>query len=208
MINKIFSSWKLLVTIIVIVPLIAFTAVKLLEENYGSLPVITSVNNFNNEEYHFFNQKNEIKKFADWDNKILVVDFFFTRCPSICPKMTKSLNKVAGEFKNSSTVHLLSFTVDPEHDSAHKLLKYAEAMDLPQQHWDFLTGDKKIIYKVARKQFLLTATDGDGGPEDFIHSDRVVLVDPKHNIRGYYDGTNNKEIEQLINDIKKLQHEN
>ena len=208
MINKIFSSWKLLVTIIVVVPLIAFTAVKLLEKNYGSLPVLTSIKNFTNEEYYFYNQKNENRKFSDWDNKILVVDFFFTRCPSICPKMTKSLNKVATEFKNSPFVQLLSFTVDPEHDSANKLLNYAEAMNLPQQHWDFLTGDKKIIYKVARKQFFLTATDGDGGPEDFIHSDRIVLVDTKHNIRGYYDGTNNKEVEQLINDIKKLEHEN
>lgn len=208
MITKLFSSWKLLVAIIVVVPLIAFAAVKLVEEKYSPLPVITSIKDFNNEEYHFINQKNENKKFTDWDDKILVIDFFFSRCPSICPKMTKNLNKVAIAFKNARGIHLLSFTVDPEHDSSQTLLKYAENMGLQQQYWDLLTGNKKSIYKVARKQFLLTATDGDGGPEDFIHSDRIVLVDTKHNIRGYYDGTNDNEVDKLITDIKKVAHEN
>lgn len=208
MINKIFSSWKLLVTIIIAVPLIAFTAVKLLEENYAALPVINSIKGLDDKDYHFFNQNNEVKKFTDWNNKILVIDFFFTRCPSICPQMTKSLKSVAEKFKNSNDVQLLSFTVDPEHDSANKLLNYTQRLEVPSKHWDFLTGDKKNIYKLARKQFLLTTTDGDGGPQDFIHSDKIVLVDRKHNIRGYYDGTNSKEAKQLIIDIKKVQHEN
>lgn len=208
MIDKIFSSWKIMVVIIVGIPLLAFTAVKILSKTYASIPVIISISDLDNEAYHFLNQNGEVKKFADWENKILVVDFFFTRCSAICPKMTTSLNRVATEYIGFPGVHLLSFTVDPEHDSANNLSHYAEVMDLRQQNWDFLTGDKRSIYKIARKQFLLTATDGDGGPQDFIHSERVVLVDAKHNIRGYYDGTNKNEIDQLIKDIKIIQHEN
>lgn len=208
MIDKIFSSWKLLITIIIGVPLLAFTAVKMLNRAYGSIPVITSIDDLNNDSYHFLNQKSQMKSFKDWDNKILVVDFFFTRCSAICPKMTRSLNRVATEFNEFNNVHLLSFTVDPEHDKADNLFTYGQAMTLQLKNWDLLTGDKKSIYKIARKQFQLIATDGDGGTDDFIHSERVVLVDAKHNIRGYYDGTNSKEIDQLITDIKKIQYEN
>lgn len=208
MIDKIFSSWKLLAAIIIAVPLIAFSVVKLMDEKYSALPVVGTIKNLDDKDYHFINQTKEEKQFRDWDNKILVVDFFFTSCPSICPKMARNLQLIAKEFEGSSWLQILSFTVDPEHDSANKLLNYAVNMQLPQQHWEFLTGDKKAIYKLARKQFLLTATDGDGGPQDFIHSDKVVLVDNKKNIRGYYDGTNKNEIQQLIKDIKKLENEN
>ena len=101
----------------------------------------------------------------------------------------------------------LSFTVDPSSDSSKKLLTYSEHMEATNSNWDFLTGDKITIYRLARKQFSVTATDGDGGPEDFIHSDKVILMDKQRAIRGYYDGTNESEVKQLIMDIRILKNE-
>ena len=185
-------------------PLIAFGVVSWLENKYQPLPVLNKLSDTDNPEYAFTNHHNEKKMLAEWKNKILVADFFFTRCPTICPKMTNNMKTVAIKFKDNSDVQLLSFTVDPGNDSADKLMKYAESKEALPYNWEFLTGEKKTIYKLARKQFFLTATDGDGGPMDFIHSDKIVLVDKQNNIRGYYDGTSEKEVQQLINDVKKL----
>ena len=205
--KRLISRTWFIVSLVIVVPLIAFETVHWLENEYKVLPVLNKASDLMNVDYHFKNQKSEIKTFNDWKNKILVTDFFFTACPTICPKMTRSLSEVASQFNNDQRVQLLSFTVDPQHDSAAKLLSYGRNMDAVYAHWDFLTGDKKIIYKLARKEFFVTATDGDGGPQDFIHSDKVMLVDQQNNIRGYYDGTSQKEIQQLIKDLKKLENE-
>lgn len=103
---------------------------------------------------------------------------------------------------------LVSFTVDPQRDSIQQLKSYATRMGLNTNHWDLLTGDKKEIYRLARKSFLVVAADGDGGADDFIHSDKLVLIDRRLQIRGFYDGTENEDIKQLLIDINKLKHEN
>ena len=77
-----------------------------------------------------------------------------------------------------------------------------------ESNWQLLTGSKQEIYRLARKSFQVVATDGDGGDNDFIHSDQLILIDTKKRIRGYYEGTEEKETAQLIKDIKKLEHEN
>jgi protein SCO1/2 len=208
MMKKFISSTYIVVACIILVPLLAFEAVRLLQNNYERLPVLNQANDLLSTDYHFESQHKQFKTFDDWKNKILVVDFFFTVCPTICPKMVASLSNVATAINNDEKVQLLSFTVDPVNDSATKLLNYAERMKCNYPNWDFLTGDKKAIYKLARKEFFVTATDGDGGPQDFIHSDKIILIDTHNNIRGYYDGTSVNEIKLLINDIKKLEHEN
>ena len=111
------------------------------------------------------------------------------------------------EFKNDNSILLNSFSVDPERDSATQLKTYADRFGIVTAKWDLLTGDKREIYKLARNSFMIVATDGDGGPNDFIHSERLVLIDAQKRIRGYYDGTSDKEVKQLVNDIKKLKHE-
>ncbi len=118
------------------------------------------------------------------------------------------MRSVSVVFNNDKQVQLLSFTVDPKRDSAEKLLQYATMRNDIMTNWEFLTGDKKDIYQLARKHFFLTAAEGDGGEEDFIHSDKIVLEDAQHKIRGYYDGTSDIETQQLIHDIKKLEDEN
>ena len=206
--KKILSSTYKLVALVILIPLMAFAAVHLLENKYVALPVMNSAGDLYNPSYTFVNQHNQVRSFSHWKNKVLVAGYFFTACPVICPKMINNLKTVASTFKNDSTVQLLSFTVDPKHDLPAKLLAYSTTMQADYARWDFLTGDKAVLYRLARKQFFITATDGDGGPQDFIHSDRLVLIDPKHRIRGYYDGTSQQEVQQLINDIKNLKNEN
>jgi protein SCO1/2 len=142
-----------------------------------------------------------------WKDRIVVADFFFTHCSTICPKMTKSLKRVQDAFSNDEGIVITSFTVDPERDSSEQLDHYGKRYGVNDKHWELLTGDKKEIYRLARNGFRVVATDGDGGPGDFIHSEKLVLLDRQRRIRGYYDGTNEKEVNQLIRDIKKLRNE-
>jgi protein SCO1/2 len=99
-----------------------------------------------------------------------------------------------------------SFTVDPERDSVGQLKSYAGKMDI-HDNWQLITGEKKEIYKLARKSLLVVATDGDGGPNDFIHSELLVLVDQAKRIRGFYNGTDDAEVNNLLRDIKRLEKE-
>ncbi len=115
----------------------------------------------------------------DWKGKVVVVDFFFTHCPSICPKMTASLKRVQQAFANDDKLIINSISVDPEHDSVPQLKRYIS-------------------------RFGKNTKNGD---EDFIHSEKLVLADQQKRIRGYYDGTNKQEVDQLIHDIKKLKYE-
>jgi protein SCO1/2 len=159
-------------------------------------------------EFSLMDQEGKIMGTDQWKDRIVVANFFFTHCPSICPKMNANLKNVEIAFSEESGILINSFTVDPERDSPRQLAAYAKRFSVNADKWKMFTGDKKEIYRLARKSFLLTAADGDGGPQDFIHSDKLVLIDKHRRIRGYYSGTETGEVEQLISDIKKLQHEN
>lgn len=138
------------------------------------------------------------------ENNITVVDFFFTSCPDICPVMSSELSRVQEVFKNKKLVNILSFTVDPIYDNPSVLKRYAEEFDADTAQWKFLTGEKEIIYSLARCGFLLPVEDGDGSKEDFIHSEKIILVDQQKRIRGYYDGTDREDIDRLITEINIL----
>lgn len=138
------------------------------------------------------------------ENKIYVTDFFFTTCPTICPKMAKQMKRVYAEFEDEQGFMILSHTVYPENDSTTVLKKYAEELGVNTQKWVFLTGDKKVIYDLARKSYFAATTEGDGGISDFIHTENFVLVDTKRQIRGFYDGTSTEEVSKLIEDIQVL----
>lgn len=205
---------RLFVLLVFAIPITAY-AIFDLYEGRQRLPVLGPVQERNSkqiqhhiEDFSLVNQDRQIVTVNKWKGKIVVADFFFTHCPSICPKMTNSLKKVNEQFNGDADVHISSFTVDPDRDSSGQLKKYALQRKINTNKWDLLTGDKKEIYKLARNSFMIVATDGDGGPADFIHSEKLVLIDREGRIRGYYDGTNEKEVNQLIHDIKKLKHEN
>ncbi len=143
------------------------------------------------------------------ENKIVVADFFFVSCRSICPIMTKQLERVNRQYKYNNNVIILSHTVWPEQDSPEILLSYANEHHAKYDTWRFLTGDKKEIYRLARQEYLVAPQINDpnynhGGSADFVHTENLVLIDQKQRIRGFYNGTDSLEVTKLITDIAKL----
>ena len=154
-------------------------------------------------DFSLTNQNGEIITQEDYKDKIYIADFFFTTCPTICPIMTKNMADIQQEIINDDDVLLLSHSVTPEIDSVAELKKYAIEKGVDTK-WNLLTGDKKQIYELARKSYLAVKTDGDGGPFDMIHTENFILVDKQKRIRGFYDGTNKEDMEQLLIDLKIL----
>lgn len=136
--------------------------------------------------------------------KVYVVDYFFTTCKSICPVMSTGLERVYKQFRTRNDFLILSHTVDPETDSTAQLLSYAKFHGVNDDKWLFVTGEKKHLYEIARKGYLLNAEQGDGGADDFIHTQNFALIDKERHIRGFYDGTDSLEINRLIGEIKIL----
>jgi len=142
----------------------------------------------------------------DMEGKITIVDFFFTSCPSICPVMSTEMERVDDAFRNREEVQIFSISIDPEYDTPEVLSDYAARHNATPGKWHFLTGDKEAIYNLARCGFILPTIDGYGEPDDFVHSDKFVLVDEFGRIRGYYSGTNRDDVDLLILETKILLH--
>ena len=138
-----------------------------------------------------------------YSNKIYVADFFFTTCQDICPIMTKNMYKLQEELKNDNDVLFLSHTVIPEVDTVQQLKKYSIENKVNDSKWNLVTGDKKQIYDLARKSYL-AVEDTEYGDFDMIHTENFMLIDKERQIRGFYDGTNDFEIEKLLRDIEIL----
>jgi len=146
-------------------------------------------------DFNLINQNGKVITQKDYDNKIYVADFFFT------PDLQK-------EFKNNDDIKFLSMSVTPVIDSVSVLKAYAETKGAIDTKWNLTTGDKKHIYQLARKSFMAVLDEGDGGIQDFIHTEQFILVDKKKQIRGFYDGTSSEDIQRLIDDIKLLNESN
>jgi protein SCO1/2 len=157
--------------------------------------------------FAFTNQYGQTITEGDLKGKIFVVDFFFTHCPSICPIMSKNLKSVHDEFIRDDMVVIVSHTIDPKRDSVQRLKEYADDYGAIPGKWHFLTGDKDSLYAHARNYLLSVAEEGDPEDEDFVHTERFVLVDPEMNIRGSYFGTDIKSVNQLKGDIVLLLEE-
>lgn len=155
-------------------------------------------------EFSFTNQFNETVTEKTTNNKIIVADFFFATCQSICPKMSSQLVNVQHAFKNDDDVVLLSHTVNPLHDTVEVLNQYAQTYGAIKNKWHLLTGNKKAIYDMARYSYLVNALEDDGSEEGFLHSELFVLVDKQKRIRGFYDGTDSVAVAKLISDITIL----
>jgi len=141
------------------------------------------------------------------DGKIFVANFFFATCQTICPKMTMQMKRVQEAYAADPEIMLVSHTVNPEKDTAAVLSAYAKEYGAVENKWYFLTGDKKQLYDLARNGYFVTAMPGDGGPDDFIHSEKLILVDKEKRIRGYYDGTDYESVNLLLDEIKVLKLE-
>jgi len=159
-------------------------------------------------DFNLINQNGKVITQKDYDNKIYVADFFFTRCTTICPIMSTHMADLQKEFKNNDDIKFLSMSVTPVIDSVSVLKAYAETKGAIDTKWNLTTGDKKHIYQLARKSFMAVLDEGDGGIQDFIHTEQFILVDKKKQIRGFYDGTSSEDIQRLIDDIKLLNESN
>jgi protein SCO1 len=158
--------------------------------------------------FRLLDQQNKIITDEVIEGKVFVAEYFFTTCGSICPIMNQQMQRVQAAFDGNSTFEILSFTVDPENDRPKQLLQYAKSHAYRAGQWHFITGKKEALYSLARTSFFVlkpaeAANLGDAG-SDFIHTNNFVLVDQNRHIRGYYDGTNPAEVDQLILDIEKL----
>jgi protein SCO1/2 len=143
----------------------------------------------------------------NFKDKIYITDFFFVTCPTICPKMTKQMDRVYHEFEKNEDISFLSHTVMPESDSVPVFKEYADEIGVSSDKWKFVTGDRKQIYNLARKTYFAAITEGDGGLDDFVHTENFVLVDKEKKLRGFYDGTSKKDVDRLIVDIYALLEE-
>lgn len=158
---------------------------------------------------HLLNQLGDSVSLDDLKGKVLVADFFFTRCPTICPSLTRNMKKLQDALKlkdearliDTTFVHFVSFSVDPERDSAAALKRYADRFGVNPDVWWLLTGSKKSIYNFALNELKLGLQDGEGVDSNFIHTSKFTLLDKDRVVRGYYDGLDSVSIEKLAEDI-------
>ncbi len=143
--------------------------------------------------------------------KIYVADFFFTRCESICPKMSSELTRLQDVFVDNEDIQIVSFSVDPSNDTPEKLKQYAKEYDAVAGKWHFMTGTREQIYPLAIKGYYIPVADASeydkaikSPNETFIHSEKLILVDKEGYIRGFYDGTDKKDVDRLILEIRVL----
>ncbi|WP_418602178.1 SCO family protein [Hwangdonia sp.] len=158
-------------------------------------------------DFKLINQNGKTITQNDYKDKIYVADFFFTTCQTICPIMTDHMAQIQKEIMNDNDIMLLSHTVTPDIDTVAQLKRYAEKKGVNDTKWNLVTGDKKQIYRLARKSYLAVKDNGNGDAFDMIHTENFMLIDKKRQIRGFYDGTNPEDIERLLNDIVVLKAE-
>ena len=157
--------------------------------------------------FSLINQNGKRVTQDDYKGKIYVADFFFTTCITICPVMTGHMVEIQKKIMDDTDVMLLSHSVTPEIDTVAQLKRYALEKGVNDKKWNLVTGDKKEIYRLARKSYLAVKDHGDGGPFDMVHTENFMLIDKKRQIRGFYDGTNAEDIDRLLNDIEILKQE-
>lgn len=155
-------------------------------------------------DFSLTNQNGETITQDDYAGKIYVADFFFTTCPTICPIMTENMAGLQQELMDKQDVLLLSHSVTPEIDSVPQLKAYAREKGVIDSKWNLVTGNKKEIYDLARKSYMVAKEGGDGGAFDMIHTENFVLVDKERRIRGVYDGTDPEDMKRLLADIDIL----
>ena len=155
------------------------------------------------------NQEGRKVSLNDLHGKVIVADFFFTHCPTICPAMTANMRRLQQSITNAQRVgnktpdwlHFLSFSIDPERDSVERLKYWADRFQVDPDQWWLLTGSKQQIYDMAREEMKLGLVDGKGIDTNFMHTDLFVLLDTNRQIRGYYHGLDTADLARLSGDI-------
>jgi len=158
-------------------------------------------------DFSLVNQNGKTITNKEYEGKIYIADFFFASCTTICIPMANNMSKLQAYYKQDDEIMFLSHSVTPVMDSVPVLKAYATAKGIISGKWNVTTGPKTHIYELARKSYFAVLDEGDGGEDDFIHTEQFVLVDKERKIRGYYDGTEEKDMEKIIADIALLKEE-
>ena len=213
-------SKYIILIIILVVPALVYNYMTKGYNNFIKLDVIGEDGHVI-PKFSFVNQNNEVITDNDLNGNIYVANFFFTSCPTICPVMTKNMAYIQSKLDVYPNIRFLSHTVDPLNDTPNKMAKYisdlkSKNISIDLDNWDFVTGDKNEIYEIARSYFVNVSKDplAAGG---FLHSEYFVLVDKEgrvrsgidknNNVVGVYDGTNEAQMKDLVNDVKVLMAE-
>lgn len=157
--------------------------------------------------FRFLNQDSVWVSEKDLEGKIYVADFFFTSCPTICPKMKTQLLRIYERYLNNEEVRIVSHSIDPTFDTPSVLHSYAERLQVKAPKWTMLTGDKAKIYQLGQKSYMVTAQEDKNEAGGFVHSGAFILVDKQRHVRGIYDGTKEEEVNHLIEDLEILLNE-
>ena len=158
-------------------------------------------------DFKLINQNGDTITNNEYEGKIYIADFFFTRCQNICIAMAYNMSELQEYYKNDDDILFLSHSVTPEIDSISVLKEYANNKGVIDGKWNVTTGRKKHIYELARKSYFAVLDEGNGDENDFIHTEQFILVDKERRIRGFYDGTDKNEMKKLKEDVVLLKEE-
>ncbi len=173
-------------------PYLGNIEVKGLDTFYHLIPDITLID-----------QDSQILKIASLDNKIVLADFFFTSCPSICPKVKKQMLRLYDRYENDDRVLMISHTIDQRHDSVTVLNRYAHNLGVDTERWKFVTGEKDSIFHLA-DQYFVSVIEDPLAPAGFDHSGRIILVDQHRRVRGFCEGTDPESVTAFFNTVDQL----
>lgn len=154
-------------------------------------------------DFSFINQDSQVVNNASFADKIYISDFFFTSCPTICPKVKKQMLRIYEAFENEPRLEFISHSIDGKRDSVPVLKAYAEKINISSDRWHLVTGDIKAIYDIAKDYFSIAIEDPNA-PGGYDHSGYIILVDKDRHIRAYCDGTNEEEVDAFMQKIRKL----
>lgn len=154
-------------------------------------------------DFNFTNQYGKAITPTTFNDKIYVSDFFFTSCPTICPTVKAQMHRIYQKYQDDTRLLMLSHTLDPKRDTVEKLHKYAQKLQIEGNKWHFVTGDKTELYDMAMKYFIAADEDAEA-PGGITHSGKIVLIDRQKRIRSFADGTEAKQVTQLLKDIDTL----
>jgi protein SCO1/2 len=158
--------------------------------------------------FKLVNQLGDSVGLEDLQGRVIIADFFFTSCPSICPTLTRNMKKLQDSFKKTdSLVRFVSFTVDPMRDTVEKLKAYGDRYSIDHDTWWMLTGPREEIYDIALREFKANIAQEEGVDTNFIHTDKFFLLDKDRVLRGWYNGLDSVRLDKLIKDVVLLNME-
>lgn len=158
-------------------------------------------------DFEFINQDSVKVTQKDFEGKVYISDFFFTTCPTICPKMKTQMLRIYEKYKDNPKVGILSHSIDPRHDTPAVLREFMDNLGIKSKMWQMVTGDKAKIYEIGQKSYMVSATDDPTQPGGIVHSGAFILVDKNRHIRGIYDGTEPTKVDRLMIDMEMLLNE-